>query len=147
MILRSALVCALLQAVAAQRGVGIPTQIFVDGMISFQDRPCLSLKICTGGVKKWQKQNEVPIKPSCLRTTGQEIDRSELKSCINYFKGKGKQKCGAEEQSQFCELRHTVVVVTARRPGYVSVDCKDIVTAMQWVADKCSDFGGMYICE
>jgi len=102
------------------------------------------LSLLTGSITKYKNQQEMAIVPACLRTPGEEIDNKELKSCINYFKGKGNQQCGAEQPNKLCELRNTVVIVTTRQlTGYTSVNCKEVVKAMQWVADKCTNFGGM----
>jgi len=109
----------------AQRGVGEPANIYVDTTVAAK------------------KQSELPITPSCLKVPGMDIDRNELKSCIAHFRTKGNGQCGTDAPLKLCELKRTVVVVTSRRaPDEVKVSCKEVVNAMQWVMDKCSDYGG-----
>lgn len=115
-----------LAAAEPQRGIGKPEAIYVDASI-----------------RNYKKANDIRVEASCLKMSGSEIDKSELKSCMNYFKGKGNEQCGTDEPYKFCELKSTVVVASSRKaPGYASVSCKEVVSAMQWVYDRCGEYGG-----
>jgi hypothetical protein len=106
---------------------------------------CLDNPLTIPATVAAKKQSELPITPSCLKVPGMDIDRNELKSCIAHFRTKGNGQCGTDAPLKLCELKRTVVVVTSRRaPDEVKVSCKEVVNAMQWVMDKCSDYGGKY---